>query len=478
MFLKRFILFYGLLVNTLPGLAQVCTGGLGDPVVNITFGNGTTPDFNFSPPAAYTYTASACPNDGSYTITTSSSGCFSGSWHTVPSDHTGGGAFMLVNASYTPGDFFRATVSDLCPNTTYEFAAWIMNVLRNPSGIRPDLTFTIETPAGVVLNQFNTGGIVVTNNPEWNQYGFFFTTTAGNATIVLRITNNAPGGIGNDLALDDITFRPCGPAITSVIQGGGISQDICVYDQTDYQFTATVSPGFTDPVYQWQISYNEGITWQDIAGADNLQYTRTPTVAGNYQYRLTVAERGNAGIVNCRVASNQLSILVHPRPLVKTETERILIKGDSIRLKAEVTGDAPVYSWTPSTGLNDVTLLQPLASPPSDIVYLLTATTAFGCTAEGYVRVKVVNGIFVPTGFTPNQDGRNDYWTIPYLDPGAGATVTLFNRYGQVVYSVTGGVVKWDGTLGGVPQPTGTYIYLVRFQSDKPPLKGVVTLVR
>jgi gliding motility-associated-like protein len=478
MFLKRSLLLYIILITALQAKAQVCTGGLGDPVVNITFGTGTTPDFNFTPPAAYTYTAAACPNDGSYTITTSSSGCFSGSWHTVSSDHTGGGAFMLVNASYTPGDFFKATVADLCPNTTYEFAAWIMNVLRNPSGIRPDLTFTIETPGGVVLNQFNTGGIVTTANPEWNKYGFFFTTTAGNASIVLRITNNAPGGIGNDLALDDITFRPCGPAITSAIQGGGISEDICVYEQVDYQFNAMVSPGFTDPVYQWQISYDEGITWQDIAGAVSLQYTRTPTVAGSYKYRLTVAESGNAGLVNCRVASNILSIAVHARPFVKTETERILIKGDSIRLVAEVTGELPVYSWSPSTGLNDATLLQPTASPLSDIVYKLTATSMYGCTSEGYVRVKVVNGIFVPSGFTPNNDGKNDYWTIPYLDPQSGATVMVFNRYGQLVYKTKGGMVKWDGTIDGVLQPSGTYVYLVSFNTNKPLLKGLVTLIR
>src|SRR5690242_951934 len=101
---------------------------------------------------------------------------------------------MLVNASYTPGDFFVTTVDNLCPNTTYEFASWIMNVLRNP-GIRPNITFKIETASGVVLQQYSTGDILETPSPIWTQYGFYFTTPANNTGIVLRMTNNAPGGI-------------------------------------------------------------------------------------------------------------------------------------------------------------------------------------------------------------------------------------------------------------------------------------------
>ena len=101
---------------------------------------------------------------------------------------------MLVNASYQPGDFFLTTVTDLCPNTTYEFSAWIMNVL-NKFGIKPNLTFHIEQPDGTVLASYETGDISVSPSPVWQQYGIIFATPPDNATIVLRITNNAPGGI-------------------------------------------------------------------------------------------------------------------------------------------------------------------------------------------------------------------------------------------------------------------------------------------
>ena len=154
-----------------PANAQLCTGSLGDPVVNITFGSGGA-NSGYTATNAYTYTSSFCPNDGYYTITNSTSNCFGNSWYTINSDHTGNGAFMLVNASYTPGDFFVTTVDNLCPNTTYEFASWIMNVITRFNVIRPNITFKIETPAGVVLNQFSTGDIG--DIGQWKQYGFFF----------------------------------------------------------------------------------------------------------------------------------------------------------------------------------------------------------------------------------------------------------------------------------------------------------------
>lgn len=474
----RIILFTVFITGSFFANAQLCTGSLGDPVVNITFGNGTTPDFNFTPPSAYTYTAASCPNDGSYTIATSSSGCFNSTWHSVPSDHTGGGAFMLINASYEPGDFFVATLNGLCANTTYEFASWVMNVLKSTTGIQPDLTFKVETPSGIVLNQFNTGGLPATASPQWQQYGFFFTTTAGFTSVVLRISNNAPGGVGNDLALDDITFRPCGPDITSSIQGSGDNIDLCVYDQFNYTFNGQLSPGFSIPVYQWQTSSDDGSTWTDITGATNLAYVRQPTAAGKFLYRLAVSESGNGTSPGCRVSSNVLTIFVHARPLVDAGPNRILITGNSTVLQGNVTGETPVYSWTPPDDLNDAAILTPSAKPPSDRVYKLSAATAFGCTNEDYVSVKVVAGIFIPTAFTPNNDGKNDRWRIPFLDPLLGAAVSVFNRWGQLVYQSTATIVDWDGKTDGVVQPSGVYVYLVNFKSGQADMKGTVTIIR
>ena len=81
--------------------AQLCTGSLGDPVVNITFGTGINPGPPLSASSTnYNYVFNLCPQDGNYTVVNSTSGCFGNSWHTLTEDHTPGdvnGYMMLVN---------------------------------------------------------------------------------------------------------------------------------------------------------------------------------------------------------------------------------------------------------------------------------------------------------------------------------------------------------------------------------------------
>ena len=144
-------------------IAQLCNGSLGDPVVNITFGSGT----GFGQPLSaattnYTYIADACPVNGYYTILGKGTECNYG-WHVLRGDHTGNanGYCMLVDASFAASDFYVDTVETLCSNTTYEFAAWMMNMKYVQQGTRPNITFSIETVNGVVLQTYNSGDIPV-----------------------------------------------------------------------------------------------------------------------------------------------------------------------------------------------------------------------------------------------------------------------------------------------------------------------------
>lgn len=457
--------------------AQLCTGSLGDPVVNVTFGSGGS-NSGYTATNAYMYTGSSCPDDGFYTITNSTSNCFGNTWHTINSDHTGNGAFMLVNATFTPGDFLLTTVNDLCPNTTYEFAAWLMNVVSRFGSIKPNITFSIETTGGNILQRFSTGDIPETSSPLWKQYGFFFTTPASNNSIVLRMTNNSPGGIGNDIALDDITFRPCGPVIISSIQGNPDTVNICEGNTNLYTLTSTVSSAYVSPVYQWQVSTDAGNTWKDIPGANTITWPRSSTGAGMYWYRLAVNEQSSAGITACRIASNNVAINVHANPIVDAGADRVIFNGENVTLQGVVTGEDPVFYWDPPDNLSDINILDPIASPASEKKYSLYATTAFGCKSEDEIIIKVVAGIFVPTAFTPNNDGKNDKWRIPFLDPMLGATVRVYNRYGQLVYQVESKTVEWDGTFNGKLQASGTFVYHISFNNRRKDMKGTFTLIR
>jgi gliding motility-associated-like protein len=474
----RFTFFLIIIAIVSKVQGQICNGSLGDPAVNITFGQ-TGGTANFPPPGGYTYTPSTCPNDGYYTVTGSTSNCFGNTWHTVSSDHTGNGNFLLVNASFTPGDFFTTTVTDLCPNTTYEFAAWIMNVMKPIASIRPNIIFRIEAPDGTVLASYQTGDIGVNAAPQWNQYGFFFTTPVNNATIVLRISNTAPGGYGNDLALDDITFRPCGAKITAGIVGSPVDTvDVCEGNSATYVFSGNAASTYQSPVYHWQLSKDLGATWVDIDGATSPSYTRIPTEAGSYWYRLTVVDASVAGVTSCRISSDIIVINIHPTPIVSAGPDRILLTGSSTTLNGKAEGESLQYSWSPNNYISDVTDLTPTVTPPSEIDYTLSAISSFGCRNEDHVLVKVVTGIYVPNAFTPNGDGNNDLWQIPFLDPAFEATVNVYNRYGQVVYHASGEIVSWDGKLKGMVQAPGVYIYLVTFKNSNLQLKGSLTLIR
>lgn len=454
------------------GVAQLCSGSLGDPVVNITF------DENNSAAYAPNYRAvsSSCPRDGEYTITNYTSSCFNNTWHSLTGDRTGTSAFMLVNASFEPGDFFVDTIGGLCPNTTYEFAAWVVNVL-NRFGIRPNLTFKIERLDGSVLASYETGDINHTaSNPEWKQYGLYFATPVTEPRVVLRITNNAPGGNGNDLALDDITFKPCGAKITARNINYTDTVHICDGDRTLFNLEASIAADYITPVYVWQLSTDKGKTWTDMPDVRTLTYQRKPTAAGIYWYRLAVTEAATVGIKACRIASNALVIHVHPNPEVDAGPDRVLIRGDNIMLSGTAKGEEVKFLWSPTTAMNDASLQQPSVNPQSDIQYSLSAISRYGCTNTDNMQVRVVKDIYVPNAFTPNGDGKNDLWRVPFLDPVLRAQVRLFNRHGQLVYYSDNGRVEWNGKMNGALQPSGVYVYLIK--TGKREFKGVLTLIR
>jgi gliding motility-associated-like protein len=294
----------------------------------------------------------------------------------------------------------------------------------------------------------------------------------------LRITNNAPGGNGNDLAMDDITFRPCGPKITATISGNTDTVDVCEGNTNVYSFDGAVSAAYQSPAYQWQVSTDSGTTWKDIPGATSIAYTRLPTTPGRYCYRLAVLETRDLGILSCRIASNGVVINVHPNPIISAGPDKILLAGDSMILTAKAEGENLTYSWSPDMFMNDATSLTPVIKPIEDINYTFAAESEFGCFNQDETLIKVVADIFIPNAFTPNGDGKNDTWRIPFLDPAFGGEVTLFNRLGEVVYHSKATIVSWDGTIKGQRQPAGTYVYIVSIKHSSFLRTGTVTLIR
>ena len=399
-----------LLSAFIPGytvIAQLCQGSLGNPVVNINFGAGTDPASPLPGTLTnYGFLPYSCPMDGFYTIGNSSPACFNDTWHTLTEDHTpndANGYMMIVNASFTPGDFYVQTVDGLCDNTTYEFAAWILNILKTSacgnSGILPNVTFNIETISGTILQSYKTGDIPVSNVPVWKQYGLFFTTPANTNSIVIRMTNNAPGGCGNDIVLDDITFRPCGALVNVAINNASKSVNVCEGDNPTFTFTSVAVPMLSNTSYQWQISTDLGVTWSDIAGATNATFTRLPVNGlGVYNYRVAVAQGNYILIPACsRVLSEVLTINQVALPVTAASNNGPVCEGSSLILKAN---NASAYTWTgpanyssnqPSPTISNVSLNY-------NGKFYLKIISAEGCTNTDSTTVTIIPGPFVNAG--------------------------------------------------------------------------------
>jgi len=89
--------------------------------------------------------------------------------------------------------------------------------------------------------------------------------------------------------------------------------------------------------------------------------------------------------------------------------------------------------------------------------------------------------IYMPTGFTPNNDGLNDVYHIPNMNHQKLINFSLYNRFGERIFSTGDASKGWDGTIKGRLQPTGTFIYYIIYkdlQDETHSIKGSFVLVR
>lgn len=141
------------------------------------------------------------------------------------------------------------------------------------------------------------------------------------------------------------------------------------------------------------------------------------------------------------------------------------------------------YSWTPSTALNNPSTNNPIALPQDDITYVLTVTTAEGCVAADAINVTVFKGsaIYVPTAFTPNNDGLNDELNPKYYGIKTLNYFIVYNRWGQKVFESKEMSKGWDAKINGVPQASGTFVWIVQatdYVGEVLKQKGMVTIIR
>ncbi|MFY7839420.1 MAG: T9SS type A sorting domain-containing protein [Lacibacter sp.] len=343
------------------GLCSNATGSNNISAGNGDFGSGTNQN-GANPGAAvpgYVFgnITASFPGDGSYSVvknlspnqlltpfvarpnTTSGNRVF-GVWDII-GDHTGatdpiagnppsasganGGYMLMVNSALQLSVANNQTISGLCEETYYEFSAWFRNVCKrcgsdslgngasgtsvpagyiptavgDSSGVKPNLTFQIDG-----IDYYTTGNIDYAGTwGEWVKKGFVFKTAPAQTSLTISIKNNAPGGGGNDWAMDDIAFATCLPALTMRPTN---TPTYCLNNQVD--ISVAVSTYFDNYLYyQWERSTDGGSNWvaaPELPAMQTFSFTNysgeyrdtafLPSFISNpsydgYQYRIRVA---------------------------------------------------------------------------------------------------------------------------------------------------------------------------------------------
>lgn len=155
-----------------------------------------------------------------------------------------------------------------------------------------------------------------------------------------------------------------------------------------------------------------------------------------------------------------------------------VLEGESAIIRPVYKASKPRFQWTPGTFLNNTTVPTPEVTPIDEQLYTLTVTDTGGCAVSETILVKVLKKLYLPNVFSPNGDGIHDTWKIPYIEQYPSATIDIFNRYGQKVFTSTGYIQEWNGANANGPLPSGTYYYVVKPGMGRGTMTGSVTIIR
>ncbi|MCF8295857.1 MAG: gliding motility-associated C-terminal domain-containing protein, partial [Bacteroidales bacterium] len=188
---------------------------------------------------------------------------------------------------------------------------------------------------------------------------------------------------------------------------------------------------------------------------------------------------------------NRDSIWVGISPLSMHTGELILEEVDSIYRTQTATIEAEQiwgvnYVWTPSGSLNDSTASTVLANPQNTTDYLLEISDAIGCFIEDSIKIIVLDvycdesHVYVPNGFSPNNDGKNDKLFVR-TKMGNSIAFSVYSRLGEKVFETSDPAIGWDGSYKGEQLEPAVFVYhlfVTCWDGSNYETHGNITLIR
>jgi gliding motility-associated-like protein len=325
-------------------------------VANSDFSAGNT---GFT--SEYKYSADGIP-EGVYFVDKNSN-----PWHAFLEsnvDHTSGtGNMLLVNGDTVFNIIIWKQNFNIVPNTNYVFSVWLQSIFAgNPA----DLQFSINgTQIGNIFTANDSIGV-------WEQFYTIWNSGAAN-TAVISVVNKDTIKLGNDFALDDISFAEIiieNDSVTVSVANPPVltlNQDTAICSGTALQLNATGANS-----YVWNAS--------NYLSALNI----ANPIATPLQDTFFVVM--GSSIVGCS-STDTVAITILPKPPLTVSRNSEFCVGDSTVLKAVSTANS--FKWLPNNGLSNSAIASPTAYPQSSTTYTVTVTDANTCTNSDSLTVTV-----------------------------------------------------------------------------------------
>ncbi len=224
-------------------------------------------------------------------------------------------------------------------------------------------------------------------------------------------------------------------------------------------------------------SLDAGVTFQTIQNLP-AQLSVDPGV-----YDFVLADAGGC------TQDFRLRVPRAPDPQLVLPNDTTLLLGDSLLLVPQTDFAPDSVIWEPARFITRSNELVTHVTPDESTRVRLTLLDSTGCRVEGsfYILVDERVPIFVPTGFSPNEDGQNDLFR-PFAGPQIERIdlLQVFDRWGNQLFSAedftpNDPLMGWDGNFNDRPMNPGVYIYMMSYRlmdGTQLQLKGSVTLVR
>ncbi len=357
---------------------------------------------------------------------------------------------MQVINSGTPSVIIAADATTICAGAAANFTATATNAGVNPAyqwkinGVNTGDNDKIFSSSGLVNNDVISCRVTV--DPQ-------FTCALGNQAVSQNITMTVNTGEPPSVTITADKNNACrGEMIT---------------------FSAQAQYAGSNPVFDWILNDNVLSNHAQVYSSNQLKN-------GDFLFCRIIPGAGA-----CSAAADSSNIIVAAiidTPVVHISPADTTIGPDNqVRLIASVTGNIRSFQWTPSTKLINPTSLTPQTTALNEnFTYKLEVENDNGCHGSATSVVKVFTQLYMPSAFTPNDDGLNDQFRIPPSSVITLKEFSVFNRWGTRVFSTKNVEDGWDGTIRGRKQDAGVYVYYIRAMiNDKEVfLRGNFLLVR